>query len=289
MKPFAFRIAPARRRPRCGATLIETLITMFILSLVTTAILGLTATATRTADRRTLENRMGAYARTSLDEILRELRAAQGIAVGQSVGGTNHTTSSSDIVFWAPRYDASGTLANPPDLDADLVVFRFNPNTDPNLSTITETTVVGAGSIRPSRTGYVIARQLYAGGVKGVQYTYEVREHFVIEAGQSQSTFALKTQAATTPLVYVGDSATPVATTSTAPASTITTAGPIENTGTGPRSVQILYTVDPATNPAGLRHVNGVGVTLALSERDGRAIPRTIMLSGKARLRNKRT
>jgi hypothetical protein len=56
-----------------------------------------------------------------------------------------------------------------------------------------------------------------------------------------------------------------------------------------PVDIQVLYTVDPAANSTGITHVNGVDVKLTLSEKDGRAITRTVTLAGNARLRNQRT
>nr|CAA9235661.1 hypothetical protein AVDCRST_MAG63-1184 [uncultured Armatimonadetes bacterium] len=265
-----------RRRQR-GATLIEVLTVVFILGLSTTVLLGLISTTARTADRRTLEDTMNARARTSVDEILLETRAAEQILASRVIGGTTYQTNDSDIVLLAPPFDpAQGIVTG----TYDVIAFNF----DPDARTVTETTQrQNPLSKRPSRTNHVIARQ-----VESVRYTYRVRDQFTGDG--TRNWFVLRTQAREArPSVFLNGSLVPPAEIGYSSATRTITLSSRSASSLDGQDVQVLYSVDPAANAAGLAKVNGVDVAVTLSEVDGRRIRRTFRLGGNARLRNQRT
>ncbi len=286
MKRSAFRFPPrtGRRAPR-GVALMELLITTFVLALVTVLVLGLVTTATRTADRRTRESGMGASARMSLDEMLRELRAADQILAARTIGATTYTTTATpriadpddvrgpgvvDLVLQAPGYDPASAQGLLPGV-RDVVAFRYDRAT----GTLSQTTLVGAGSRRPQRTNFVIARQ-----VERVRYTYRVCDQ--LTADGTRNRFPLSARAEGTPAAYVDGRRVDV--------SLVSSEAVLNDTPADGADVQFHYTVSPAADSGiWLSQVNGVDVELGLSERDGRAVTRTIRLAGGARLRNKRT
>lgn len=258
-------------RAQRGSTLIEMMMTVFVIALVTSAILGLTSTANRTADRRVREESMGGFARASLDEMLKELRAADQIFVSRTIAGTNYATTASNLVLEAPGFDPASTQGILPGI-YDVVAFTF----DATARTLSETTFVDTGSRRPARSNFVIARN-----VQSVAYTYRVREQFV---SKGVASFVMSTPTASTPVAYVDGrlaAGSYVASTRTFTLSSTPASG---------KDVQFLYAINPTANSgAGLAFVNSVDVTLVLSEMDGRRITRTVTMSGNARLRNQRT
>jgi type II secretory pathway pseudopilin PulG len=264
---------PARRalRGRRGVALMELMITALILSLVTAVILGLVTMATRIANRRTQEGAMGSSARTSLDEVLQELRAANQILLSRTLGGKTYTSAGSDIVFQAPGYDPLSAQGILPGI-YDVVAFRY----DPAAQVLTETAFPGAGSKRPQRTLFVIARQ-----VRSVRYVYRVRDHFIADGNNpAPARFELNAPPEEAPTAYV-DGRRVGARMESARRAVLDDAPP------DGADVQFLYTVRPAADS--LPHVSGVDVELTLSEEGGRALSRTLTLAGSARLRNQRT
>ena len=267
-----------RRRQRRGMSLIELMAALLVMGLVTTAVLGLTLTSGRAVDRRTREGSMGAWARSSLDEMLCELRAAREISASETSGGTNFTsTAASGIVLRAPSYNAASPQGILDGFD-DLVSFRYDAAT----RTLRETTVRDrADSDRPVRTNFIVAQN-----VQSVAFQYRVRDQF---DGNGSNLYVLRANAsitASTPLTaYVNGVETPlliyVAGTKTATLERATP--PTKND-----DVQFQYTISPGAVAGDFAVVNGVDVTLALQEIDGTNVARTITLAGNARLRNRR-
>jgi hypothetical protein len=252
------------------------MIGLFVFLLVTTAVLAFVSTGAATADRRTREATMGSQARASLDEMLRELRAAKQIRRTSVVNGKTYATDARNIVFETPSHtNSTGIIAD----KYDVVAFVY----DAAAGTLTETTFVNTGSQRPSRQAMVIARN-----VADAAYTYRVREQFRITS--PQTSFALKTTSGTRPVAYVNGAPAEVTSGANTNGVTLASSTALQSAAPGaPVDIQVLYTVDPAANSTGITHVNGVDVKLTLSEKDGRAITRTVTLAGNARLRNQRT
>jgi len=265
------------------------LVSVGVVFLVTTAVLGLLATGSRSVDRREREGNMGASGRTGLDEVLRELRAAREISAQETIGGTVFTSTGSNIVFRAPSYNAASPQGILDGFD-DVLAFRYNAG----ARTVTQTTERdNAASDCPVRTGLVLARN-----VQSVRYLYRVRDQM---EGNGTKQYVLRARTSVTadsPLTaYVNGSEVPVgaydpATRTVTLGGTITPAAPqpatLSSSGTPGDDVQFQYTVDPAASPGDLGTVNGVDVVLTLSDTDGRRVQRTVTLAGNARLRNRR-
>ncbi len=262
------------RRPRRGAALIETLMAIFVLSLLTTFLLSLGSLAGRTADRGLLETGMQARGRIALDEMLREVRAADQILVNRTISGQNVATGPSDLVLQAPGFNpAAGSGAQVLLAVKDAVAFRY----DAAGRRFTETTVVAAGSRRPVRTALVLADN-----VQSVAFTYFARD--AATADGATSVYTVEALPVAAPTAYVNGAT--AACTWTAGTNTVTLAA---RPAAG-ADVQFLYAVDPqASSGAALRYVSRVDVVLTLSQTDGRAVRRTVTLAGSAGPRNSRS
>lgn len=245
---------------------------VWLLGLITAFMLALSGAASRTVDRNAVETTIGARARTSFDEILRELRAGRQVLASAAANGATVWSSDTDIVFQAPAYDP----ASPAVLLAtnDVVAFDY----DSQAKTITETVVRTAGSRRPARAGLVIARN-----VESVAYTYYAQDQFAGDGATTTFTLNAKAKTGTTPTLYVNGVAAPCVYVPLTRQATLASA-PAKDA-----DVQFLYLLDPAQDSgAWLPQTDRVDATLTLSNSDGRRITRRVTLSGNARLRNRR-
>lgn len=257
-------------RARRGTALIETLVSMFVMSLVITATLGLVSTGTRSADRQTLEAGLAAQARTSLDEVLREVRGAEQVVTTFTNSGATFTSGTANLVVKAPAYDGAGILSNV----YDVVAYRY----DANAGTLTQTTVVSNGSQRPVRSGLVIAEH-----VTNVAYTYSARDQK--KGDGAQTAFEMAAQPNATPTVYVNGVVKTTGLSYSASSKTVTfIAAPAAGD-----DIQFVYSVSP-TEDSGkwLAYVIAVSVTLTVRDTDGRNVQRTVTLNGNAQMRNSR-
>jgi len=260
-----------KRRPRCcGLTLIEVMVTTFVLALVLTTLLAMTSVTLRTTDRRQVEGTLHHRARLAMDEVLLQLRASDLVLPSRSIASLTYSTNGSNIVFSSPGYAPSNTsvfLANV----TDYVAFTY----DTSDKTLRQTIGVGSGSVRPNRTSFRLADK-----VSSLTFTYHVREQF---KASGSTTFTLSATPLAAPTAFVNGAA--AFSSYDAAAKTVTVAS-----ASSGADVQILYTISPTANAgAALAFVSQVDVTMVLSNTDGRNITRPFTLNGSARLRNKRT
>lgn len=261
------------RRSVAGATLLETLAALWVFGLLTTLLLALSSAANRAADHRLIQETLRARARTSLDEILREVRAADRVLPSRVISSQTVTSGAANVVLQASGYNPAqagvAALLNV----KDVIAFRH----DATAGTLSETTVVNAASSRPRRTALTFAQR-----VQSIAYTYYVRDRFAADGIALAYTLHAKPSAA--PTAYVNG----VAVTSAwvAGTSTLTLAA---KPAAG-ADIQIVYSVDPAANSgAALAWVSRVNIVVTLSQTDGRGVARTVTLAGSALLRNYRS
>jgi prepilin-type N-terminal cleavage/methylation domain-containing protein len=160
--------ARPRRSRRAGFTLIEMLIGVSLIVMITTAVLNLGVVAARTASRSRVRTTNSAHARATLDEVLRQTRAASQVLTSASVAGATVATGDTNLVLQTPSYDAGSAgvlLAS----KTDTVAFRF----DAQAKTITQSTAPAVGSQCPVRSALVVARN-----VSAVAYTYYAQDEF---------------------------------------------------------------------------------------------------------------
>ena len=268
-----FPLFPIRRRAQGGMGLIDVMAGLFIVSLITTLMLSLTAATSRSADRRTLENRMGATARTTLDEMLREIRAADQVLPEFTISGTKYKSDNTQIVVQAPGYDPASARVLLPGIN-DVVAFQY----DASSKTLTETTLVGTGSKRPQRNRLRLAQR-----VESADFSYYVRDQFTA-AGSNTFVLNARPEDSSKIKVYVNGVAGTYTYIPSLPTGTVQVNSPSLASGA---DVQFVYEASPTmSGGAWLPEVSRVDVTLTLSDIDGRRITRTTTLTGSARIRN---
>ena len=236
-------------------------------------LIALSSGANRAADHRLIEETLRARARTTLEEILREARAADRVLPSRVVNSQTLTSGAANLLFQSPGYDPAQTGAAALLDVKDVIAFRFDATT----RVLTETTLVNTASSRPRRANLTLAQN-----VQSIAYTYYVRDRFVGNA--VTPTYTLHARPSVAPTAYVnGAAVTCVWTTS---ANTVTLAA----TPASGTDVQFVYPVDPAANSgAALAWVSRVNVVITLSQTDGRGIARTVTTAGSALLRNHRS
>jgi prepilin-type N-terminal cleavage/methylation domain-containing protein len=266
--------ARPRRSRRAGFTLIEMLIGVSLIVMITTAVLNLGVVAARTASRSRVRTTNSAHARATLDEVLRQTRAASQVLTSASVAGATVATGDTNLVLQTPSYDAGSAgvlLAS----KTDTVAFRF----DAQAKTITQSTAPAVGSQCPVRSALVVARN-----VSAVAYTYYAQDEFTGDGTTSAFVLSAKVKTGLVPTAYVNG--VPTACTYT----TATRAAALVSPPASGANVQFLYVLDPATDGGvWTSHTDRVDVTLTLTDTDGRNTVVSTTLSGSARLRNRRT
>jgi hypothetical protein len=258
-----------RRRAQAGASLLETLFTVFIGTLILGGTVACMVGAASSADRAQTFGGLQTQGRKATDELLYELRGASAVLASQTLAATAYTTSASTIVFSGPglTLDAS---SNPDVLSAITDYYAFSY--DSNGTTLYETIVPGTGSVRPTRTRMVMAKN-----VSAFSLTYKVRDQYKATSTGSYS-HALLYAATATPTAYVnGAMTTCTLSGQTATISSVTSGADVE----------FVYPVSP-TNTSALASVTQVDATITMQQVSGKAITRTITLNGTARLRNVR-
>jgi hypothetical protein len=201
-----------------------------------------------------------------MDEILYQLRGSGLIVASQTLGGTAYTTGNSTVTGVAPGYDPAAPTVILSGVQ-DAIAFKY----DSQAQTVSETVVPGVGSVRPSRSQHVIARN-----VQSLTYTYRVRDQFTSNAAGSVS-FPLSASPQSTPTAYVNGSASTCTVSGTTATVTAPTAG---------ADIQFVYPVTPTSTT--LPFVSEVDVTMNFQALDSRQIARTMAIQGGARLRNQR-
>jgi hypothetical protein len=225
------------------------------------------------ANRSLVESSLSVRSRTALDEVLREMRAGRQVHASRTIGGTLYTTGASAVILEAPGYDTTTTPILLPGI-YDLILFRH----DAARGALTETIVRDTGSTRPVRTEYVLARN-----VRSVEFLYRVRDTFTATSGQGA--FVLNAAADTTQPISAYLNGTPVPCTYAPKTRTAT----LSQSPAGGADVQFVYTVSPAADGGQwLARVNPIEVRLTAEQADGRNVARQIILTGNARLRNRR-
>lgn len=254
-------------RTRRGYGLVEMLVTVtlaFIMVSMVTTFLSMMASNT---DRQQVDMTLGDSARNSVDEMLVSLRGASRVVVSDTVHGTATTTSGTQISFLAPGYDpASSTVVLEND---DRIAYVY----DPQQRVIRQFLQPTNGSIRPTRNGYVVARN-----VESVRYLYFARESLKAP-GTGSVTHTLTATPLSKPLVMVNGVA--VACEWTAQSRTVTFTA-----ATRGSEVQFLYAVQPSEAAAAPLIVQ-VDVEVLFSGKDGRSSTRRLLFPGSARLRNR--
>jgi Tfp pilus assembly protein PilV len=258
----------ARRRAQRGLSLFEVMITTVVLSWIFTAVVTLALSTSRATDRHRTEADLSNHARLAVDEMLSQLRASDRVLVSQSIGGATYSTGSSNIVFSAPGYDPTTTAVILPGV-TDYIAYTYAEGT------LRETIAPGAGSVRPARTNFIIAKK-----VTGVTYTYRMRDQFICSSSTSYTL-----NAAADPVASLKAYVNGIARTCTYNADT----RQATVTSSNGDDVQFIYAVSPTANSgAWLQFVTEVDVAITLNGVDGRQITRTITVPGGARLRNRR-
>lgn len=271
-----FRFCPRRRGCR-GLTLPEVMISTFIMFVVSAAVIQLTMTGNAAVARQSREKGLEGHARSALDEMLREVRAADQIFISRGINGVTYMTDSQNLVFEAPGFNPGSTMGILPGI-YDVVALRYNAQN----RTLTETTFVDTGSQRPRRSQTVLARN-----VESVTYTYRVRDLFT--GNGAQTIFPLNARSTGTPRVYINGQRVTTGfsySNGTIPGKVTFSVAPALDA-----DVQFLYEVDP-THDSGkwLAYVNGVDVAIIMSQvSGGRRLGNPVKLSGNARMRNQRT
>jgi len=257
---------------RRAITLVEVLVAVVIISLLgLTMMTGIRALVIG-ADRQNTESNMGMDARASIDEYLYQSRYASSVVTSYTAATRTFTTGNSSVVFQAAGYDPSTAGIVLPGV-TDYLIFSYDATNRQFLETI----VPGAGSKRPSRANYRLARN-----VQAVTYTYRTRDQFTSTVA-GPAIYTLSTNAIAVPLVYV-DGVAASCTWSAATPQKISV-----NTATVGSSILVLYSVSPTDNAgAALSYVKQVDVTLDLASNDSRSYTRTLTMTGTACLRNQR-
>jgi hypothetical protein len=234
------------------------------------AALSVSSLSLRAADKNYTETGQTGGSRQAMDETLYQLRGANQVVRSQSVNGTTTTTGVSQVVLAAPGYDpaiAKFYLDN----ITDYVTLRYDATTKQLLETI----VPGTGSVRPTRTNYVLARN-----VAGCTFTYRVRDYFV-SSSTGNTRFTLNATPLSAPKAYVNG----VATTGSYNSSNGTYQ---VNLNSSKSDVQFVYEISPTSGSNAMALVGEVDVVLQFSDKDSRQMTRTMTLQGAARLRNSR-
>lgn len=227
------------------------------------------ADKTFTADTLTRAGRAG------LDEILYQTRGASAVLGQTTLNASAVRSSSSTLVLESPSYDVDTSdfrIAG----QYDTIVFAY----DSPSHTVQETIVRGNGTDRPSRTDFVIARN-----VAHFNISYRVRDTFTAPASGSTTAYTLsQTPTTGAPLTILVDG---VPATGTLSGAAVTLAGAAPGAGA---NVQISYPVTPTSggaNPAA--GASGVTVTMEMSTAGGkRSSTQSWAIEGSARLRNLR-
>jgi Tfp pilus assembly protein PilV len=252
-----------------GVTMVEVLVAGFVMTLIFSGLVTFVSGVNRSMSQQTTENGLSDSARVSMDEMLSDLRGAKGILASRTLNGTAYTSSGQDVVFLAPGYDPATTQVVLSGAN-DAIALDF----DSQRGVIEETVVPAAGSIRPARTRYTLARNVLA-----VAYTYSARETFRA-GGTGSQTFTLTGTPMAQPLVLVDGIGT--ACTYNAGARTVTVNVPVRGA-----NVQALYGVQP-TDTAALPLISQVDVAVTFQGQDSRLRTYTFVMPGSARLRNYR-
>ncbi len=154
-----------------GATLLEAAVACAISSLLIISLLSIAPGVAQSNDRQLTEMPIKSSGRTTIDEMLFQLRAANGILPSQTLNRTKFTSDSQNIVFTAPAYNDKAADNSDVTLAGSLNTVAFSY--DPARGNLYETIVPQTGSARKSRPRYLLASN-----VVGVAYTYYAHEHY---------------------------------------------------------------------------------------------------------------
>lgn len=252
-----------------GFTLIELLVGAGVSLLVIGCFVQYLSHVSRATGRQQADLDAGSPARASMDDMLLYLRGGKTVLPSLTVGSTTYTTDGTDLAFEAPSYDPNTTTVVIENV-YDRIVFDY----DADRREIRQTIIPGAGSIRPARQDFLIARN-----VASIAYTFAVREQFT--ASKGNQFFTLGATPISKPLVLINGQVQEY----TYAAETRTVA---VNVAVSKSDVQILYTVAPA-DTAGLSLVTQINIQMTFETRDGVQQVRRVVMPGSARLRNRRS
>ena len=268
-----------------GATLLEAVIACAISSLLIISLLSIASGVVQSNDRQLTEMPIKNSGRTTIDEMLFQLRAANSILPSQTLNGTKFTSDTQNIVFTAPAYNDKAadnsdvTLAGA----TDTVAFSF----DAARGNLYETIVPQTGSARKSRPHYLLASK-----VVNVAYTYYAHEHYhyssPIILNQILSLQASWPQGSSPTVKVLVNSKAALGYLAN-PNQTLHTIA-LLNIPQGNADIDIFYIVDGSgggTIPFNV--VNQVDATVTIRDTDGRRVQRTFTIAGSANLRNERT
>jgi hypothetical protein len=265
-----------------GATLVESMVALFITVLIVTAMAAGLRTMAIGASQQVTDSGMGFDARRGVDEMLSHMRYGAAVVPSFTSGTKTYTTSGSTVVMSAMGYDGTKPeiiLATV----TDYLIFEY----DATRKEIRETIIPGLGSKRVARTNYRLARN-----VSGLTFTYRVRQQLIQNTATKVHT--LIPSATSAPSVIVGGvpltvDGVPV-TVGGVPSSGLWVASKpaeLSVTATINSDVQAFYPVS-ASDATALQHVQQVDAKIDLSDTDAKSNTRTLTMSGIACLRNRR-
>lgn len=257
-------------------TLAETVVTSTLGVLLAGSLVQFNVSTLWATDKTFAADTLTRAGRSGLDEVLYQTRNASVILGEATVNGTALRTSATTLILRAPSFDATASDFRISG-QTDTIVFRF----DSGAKALKETIVKGAGTSRPSRTNFVIARNVTSFNVR-----YQVRDSFTAPASGSTTSYTL-TQTPTsgsTPTVLIDG----VPTSATTSGATLTITGSAPPAGA---NVQVFYPVTPTASGANpVVSAVGITVTLEMSAAGGkRTSQQTWAIDGTARLRNLRS
>jgi hypothetical protein len=269
-----------------GTTIVEALVACAITSMLIFTLLSIASAVAQSNDKQLVEIPLAGSGRTTIDEMLFQLRGAKAILPSQTIGGTKYVSDSDNIVFSAPAYNdkASDTSdVQLPGNTTDTVAFSF----DAAKGNLYETIAPQAGSARKTRTKYLLARK-----VVDVTYTYYAHEHYHF-ASPSILNKILSLKASwppgSSPTVKVlvnGDAAVNYLMNPDQALHLIA----LVNIPQGKTDVDIFYIVDGASGATiPFDVVTKVDATVTIRDTDSRLVKHTFTIAGSANLRNERT
>jgi hypothetical protein len=258
------------RRALAGGSLLEMLVGASVSLVVVGSFTQYVSHVSRAMTRQQADVDAGGSARASMDDLLLYLRGADKVLPSLTVSNTTYTTDGVDLVFQAPAYNptTAGVIISG---IYDKIVFDYNPT----KREIRETIVPGTGSIRPSRQGFLVAKN-----VAGVTYTFSVRQQFTATMSGS-NIFTLDATPIAKPVVVVNGVAKTCTYDATSKRVTV-------DAGVTGADVQVLYAILPS-DTVGLPLVSQINLEVTVETKDGLRQVRQVTMPGGARLRNRRS